>query len=75
MVHYWAHFHSLLEELGYKSEEEVIYDRLSKIKKRNGEVIAATAQVHDLTVVTRNTQDMEGSGVAVMNPWTYESNT
>jgi predicted nucleic acid-binding protein len=37
--------------------------------------IAATALVHDLSVVTRNTQDMEGSGVEVINPWTYESNT
>ncbi|CAN5456632.1 type II toxin-antitoxin system VapC family toxin [soil metagenome] len=38
-------------------------------------LIAATAQVHELSVVTRNTQDMEGSGVEVINPWTYESNT
>lgn len=38
-------------------------------------LIAATALVHDLSVVTRNTQDMEGSGVDVINPWTYESNT
>jgi len=38
-------------------------------------LIAATAQVHDLSVVTRNTQDMEGSGVEVINPWTYEPNT
>lgn len=38
-------------------------------------LIAATAQVHDLSVVTRNTRDMEGSGVEVINPWTYASNT
>lgn len=38
-------------------------------------LIAATALVHDLSVVTRNTQDMEGSGVEVINPWTYEPNT
>jgi predicted nucleic acid-binding protein len=38
-------------------------------------LIAATAQVHDLSIVTRNTQDMEGSGVEVFNPWTYEPNT
>ena len=38
-------------------------------------LIAATAQVHDLSVVRRNTQDMEGSGVEVINPWTYEPNT
>jgi|AntRauTorcE11897_2_1112592.scaffolds.fasta_scaffold00337_17 predicted nucleic acid-binding protein len=38
-------------------------------------LIAATALVHDLLVVTRNTQDMEGSGVDVINPWTIEPNT
>lgn len=38
-------------------------------------LIAATAQVHDLSVVTRNTQDMEGSGVEFINPWIYEPNT
>ena len=37
-------------------------------------LIAATALVHDLSVVTRNTQDMEGSGVEVINPWNYEPN-
>jgi predicted nucleic acid-binding protein len=31
--------------------------------------IAATALVHDLTVVTRNTADFEGSGVRVVNPF------
>ncbi|MGO9898423.1 MAG: type II toxin-antitoxin system VapC family toxin [Solirubrobacteraceae bacterium] len=32
-------------------------------------LIAATAFVHDLTVVTRNTSDFEGCGVRVLNPW------
>lgn len=32
-------------------------------------LIAATAIVHDLTVVTRNTRDFEGLGVEVFNPW------
>lgn len=31
--------------------------------------IAATALVHDLTVVTRNTADFKGTGVRVMNPF------
>lgn len=31
--------------------------------------IAATALVHDLTVVTRNTRDFEGTGVRLFNPW------
>ncbi|MCC5912755.1 MAG: type II toxin-antitoxin system VapC family toxin [Balneolaceae bacterium] len=35
-------------------------------------LIAATALGHDVSVVTRNTMDMEGSGVEVINPWIYE---
>jgi predicted nucleic acid-binding protein len=33
-------------------------------------LLAATALDHDLTLVTRNTRDVEGTGVAVFNPWT-----
>lgn len=33
-------------------------------------LIAATALVNDLTVVTRNTRDFDGLGVPVLNPWT-----
>jgi toxin FitB len=31
--------------------------------------IAATAQVHDLIVVTRNVKDFELAGVRVLNPF------
>ena len=31
--------------------------------------IAATAFVHDMTVVTRNTKDFEATGVRLLNPW------
>jgi len=34
-------------------------------------LIAATALVHGMTVVTRNAADFEPSGVAILNPWTY----
>ena len=34
-------------------------------------LIAATARVHDLKVVTRNTKDMENCGIEMINPWTY----
>jgi predicted nucleic acid-binding protein len=33
-------------------------------------LIAATAKVHSLTVVTRNAKDFERSGVRVLNPFT-----
>lgn len=32
-------------------------------------LIASTALVHDLAVVTRNTKDMELTGVELINPW------
>jgi len=32
-------------------------------------LIAATGIAHDLIVVTRNTNDMAPSGVALFNPW------
>lgn len=32
-------------------------------------LLAATALVHGLTVVTRNAKDFEGLGMAVINPW------
>lgn len=34
--------------------------------------IAATAIVHDLTVVTRNTRDFEALNVPLLNPWLEE---
>lgn len=34
--------------------------------------IAATALVHRLTVVTRNTRDFEPTGVKLLNPWTAQ---
>jgi hypothetical protein len=34
-------------------------------------LIAATAQVHGMTVVTRNVQDFEPAGVQVLSPFTH----
>jgi hypothetical protein len=31
--------------------------------------LAATAQVHSLTIVTRNVAHFEGTGVPIHNPW------
>lgn len=33
-------------------------------------LLAATAIVHDLTLVTRNTKDFTDTGVKILNPWT-----
>jgi len=38
-------------------------------------LIAVTAQVHDLVLVTRNVADMQRSGVQIINPWELPSKT
>jgi toxin FitB len=35
-------------------------------------LVAATALVHGLTVVTRNVSDFKNTGVAMLDPWTFE---
>lgn len=35
--------------------------------------IAATALVHNMTVVTRNIRDFEPTGVRILNPWALQS--
>ncbi len=47
------------------------WGRLAAIRPRpviDG-LIAATAMVHDLILVTRNTRDFADTGVALVNPW------
>lgn len=34
---------------------------------------AATAETHGLTLVTRNVQDFQATGVPLFNPWEYRS--
>ncbi|MFZ6643541.1 type II toxin-antitoxin system VapC family toxin [Undibacterium sp. TC4M20W] len=38
-------------------------------------LIAATALVHGMTVVTRNIDDFKATGVFVLNPWTQNDDT
>ena len=42
---------------------------------RDAEVIAATALVHGMTVVTRNIKDFAPTGVELLNPWEYTRST
>ena len=43
-----------------------------KTKEASGLLIAATARVHGLIVVSRNVRDFAGTGVALYDPWTDE---
>jgi len=49
----------------------VEWGRIAAIRQR-GDIdglIAATAIVHDLILVTRNVRDFEDTGAAIVNPW------
>jgi predicted nucleic acid-binding protein len=52
-----------------------LVDEIAKKRKSLSLVdvwIAATARVHHLTIVTRNTNDLIKTGIPVFNPWTIE---
>jgi predicted nucleic acid-binding protein len=56
--------------------DERVADRWGRVQAAAGRtlpvidgLLAATALEHDLTLATRNTQDFEGVGVQVVNPW------
>ena len=40
-----------------------------QVRSQADMLIAATAQVHALTLVTRNVRDFDGCGIAVLNPF------
>lgn len=62
--------------LSVDGEVALTWGALQGEAERNGQqlpvvdcLIAATARVHNLTVVTRNVRDMQRCNVPVINPW------
>jgi len=53
----WAHFQARAELKG-------------RILAAIDGLLAATAQIHQMTLVTRNDPDVEATGVPLFNPWT-----
>lgn len=54
--------------------DEVVARRCAKLhvpdkRSERDALIAATALVHGLTVVTRNVADFEATGASLLNPW------
>lgn len=66
------HFAPRILEVDARIAEE--WGRLNAAGPRNtvDSLIAATARVHELTVVTRNTGHFEGCDVQLLNPWEYK---
>jgi len=56
----------------YYDAERILVDD-EAIKRARLALIAATAQVHGLTLVTRNVADFEATGVALLNPWQFQA--
>jgi len=59
--------------LNVEAEVAKLWGRLSADRPRPvvDTLLAATAIVHDLTLVTRNTADMSGLPVNLINPWLF----
>jgi toxin FitB len=57
--------------LGLEADAAQVWGRLRVPNPQHAldKQIAAIALVHDLTVVTRNTADFDGTGVRIMNPF------
>ncbi len=51
-------------------EMRALFSVRGLVRSQADMLIAATAQVHALTLVTRNVRDFDGCGIAVLNPFT-----
>lgn len=75
-----AHHGEWLRKLRHDHAEQILpvtdqvaveWGRLAALRPRGDMdgLIAATAVVHDLIVVTRNSSDFDDAGLSVINPW------
>jgi len=61
---------TITEPIAYRAGElRGTFARRGVVRSQADMLIAATAQVHALTLVTRNVRDFDGCGIAVLNPF------
>ena len=51
-------------------EMRAMFSMRGQVRSQADMLIAATAQVHALTLVTRNVRDFDGCGIGLLNPFT-----
>jgi hypothetical protein len=72
------YIHKVLEAFTILSLDAVVFREWARLlhgKSRDvteDAMIAATARIHNLTVVTRNTRDFENFDVKLLNPFEYK---
>lgn len=63
------HFADRIIDVGHDAADEWGRLRAGRPVPAIDALLAATAIVHDLTLVTRNTRDIEGTGARLLNPF------
>ena len=59
------------QSIAYRAGEmRASFARRGVVRSQADMLIAATAQVHALTLVTRNVRDFDGCGIGLLNPFT-----
>lgn len=62
-------FHGRILQVDLEIARRCAHLHVPNPSPRRDSLIAATALIHGLTVVTRNVEDFAPTGVAVLNPW------
>lgn len=66
-----AHFHDRILPVDLAIARLCARLHMSDAKSERDALIAATALVHGMTIVTRNEADFSGTGVPLIDPWSF----